>query len=286
MIRGLFLLALLVLTQPASAGEKMCIFGMGGQSNAEGFGERPGPNVPNTVWLYKTSSPFWEIANDATNAGSMRPNFGSEIYNLTGVRVLFVKNTVTGGFQTDAGNGISSGPASASWDVNGTATPTMLTALTNAMTWALAAGFDAKHCGMLWAQGEAEGNGIVWNPTVVTKQIYKDALITMIGRFRTEFGSTYPFYIFKTGALSNQVLALPANSGLDVGYAAVRAAQEEVALLSSSNLIVSRMALAGQARNQLIDPATVGVHWNQDLNDAMGLDAARRVVASGLWDRW
>lgn len=286
MIRSLLPLLLLALAQPAIAGEKMCLFGMGGQSNAEGFGERAGPNVPNTVWLYQTTSPYWSIANEVAGNGSMRANFGSEFYNLTGIRVLFVKNTVNGGFQTDAGNSISSGPASASWDVNGTATPTMISTLNAAMTWALAAGFDAQHCGMLWAQGEAEGNGIVWNPTVVTKQIYKDALITMIGRFRTELGSTYPFNIIKTGALSNAVLALPANSGLDGGYAQVRAAQEEVAALSSYNLIASRMALAGQARNQLIDPNTVGVHWNQDLNDAMGLDAARRVVASGLWNRW
>lgn len=279
----------------ALAAEKMCIIGDGGQSNGTGFGERPGPNVPNTVWLYSSSLPNkWEVANDhGPGAGSVRPAFGSEFYNLTGIRVLFVKNTVNGGFQTDAGNSVSSGTPDKSWDVLGTATPAMIVELKAAEAWAIAAGFDAKQCGLRWTQGEADSNGIVWNSTVVTKQIFKNAFNTMGGRFRAEFGSSYPIYIFKIGALSNAVLALPANAGLDGGYAEVRAAHEEVSVEGPHNaagvplnFIASRMALAGQARNQLIDPNTVGVHWNQDLNDSMGRDAARRIVASGLWNRW
>jgi hypothetical protein len=291
---GLIALASLAtaVPAPAFASEKMCLFGIGGQSNATGFGERNGPNVPNTVWVYSVAAAGWGgFAQDplppVTGGGSMWPAFGSEFHNLTGIRVLFVKNTVNGGFQTDAANGIGGGPASASWDVNGTATPSMIAALQSALNWAASSGYDVKLCGMLWAQGEAEGNGIFQFPATVTKAVYKSAHLTMEGRFRTAFSDpAFPFYIFRTGSLSSAVLSMPANAGIDTGYAQVRAAQEEIVAASSYNLMASRMSLAGAARNQLIDPATSGVHYNQDLNDAMGLDAARRIVASGLWNRW
>lgn len=282
------LMPLLLLAPPAVAAEKMCIFGIGGQSNT-GYGERLGPLVPNVVWSWSSAN-NWSFANDVSN-GSPWPNFGSEFHNLTGLRVMFVRNTVNGGFQTDAGNAIGSGPPSASWDVNGSATPAMIAELQAALTWATGVGFDAKLCGMLWVQGEAEGNAFVQFPSLVTPAIYKAAHRTMRGRFRAAFGTSFPMYIFRTGMLSLPMLVWLQNTqGLayDNGYSAVRAAQEDLAAEDEFSLMASRMALAGGQRNQLRDPNPPGpgVHWNQDLNDAMGLDGARRVVASGLWNRW
>lgn len=288
-LKGVTLALLLLSFATADAAEKMCVFGMGGQSNAEGFGERSGPNVPNTVWNFKVAAPYWEMANDIGNKGSMRPTFGSEFYNLTGIRVLFVRNTVNGGYQTDAANGISGAPdPGASFDVNGTATPAMIAAINAAMNWAASAGgFHVKPCGMLWSQGESEGNGIFQFPAIVTKTIYKNAFLTMTARFRTAFSDpAFPFYIFRTGALSNEVLSIPALAGIDTGYSQIRDAQEELAVASPYNLMASRLSLQGHARNQMVLPFTQGVHYNQDLNDEMGLDGARRVVASGLWNRW
>jgi hypothetical protein len=285
-MRGICWLAsvVLLLTLPSEAiAKKVCVFPIGGQSNAVGSSERPGPLVPYPVWVYVPNAPTpWRYANDPLpggGTGSPWPAYGSEFYHQTGVTVLFVQTSMNGGYQTDVGRNINNPPLSESWDVSGTRVPNAFALTDAALAWTTSIGLDAKVCGVLWFQGESEANGISWNPTVVTKAIYKTALQTMIGRFRDKYSPTLPFYIFRTGAPK---AGSPPSMTAANGYAAVREAQEETAAELPATLIATRRALTHAVRSMLVDD----IHLNQAANDELGLDAAKRVAASGLWNRW
>lgn len=265
--------------------QKLCIFPIGGQSNAAGQAERRGPDVPFPVQVYSIAN-GWSYGNDPLphgGLGSPWPAFGSEFYNLTGETIMFVQTAFNGGYQCDVNRNITPNNPVASWDVQGTAVPNAFAEIDAALAWAASLGIDARVCGMNWFQGESEGNGISWYPNIMNKQIYKTALKTMIDRFQTRYtvsgAPKLPFYIFQTGMPR---VGSAASISAGAGYSQVRDAQEETAKEMPGVMIATRLALQSAFRQMMVDD----VHYNQDANNEMGMDAARRVVASGLWNRW
>lgn len=56
--------------------------------------------------------------------------------------------------------------------------------------------------GIIWMQGERDANAI--NDGVMSEKDYKSALISLIDRFREEFGQEIPFFIVQTGYQSGR----------------------------------------------------------------------------------
>lgn len=249
----------------------MAVYVIGGQSNARGVGDSalsPNPS-PGTVYQYYQGV-FSEVTNEVGNLpgtrGSMWPSFGINHYRLTGTKICFVQTAKDGTGQmqqSDQGNG--------DWGSTDTLFTYAMAQANAAIAAANAAGYIAVFGGFFWCQGENDARYI--NDLTITKQNYKDSLTFMISRYRTYFGANAPFYIWQTGKDINHS---------DVGYSAVRAAQQEVCDENPlRNKMVSTNGFDFIARGLMSDD----VHWNQAALNEQGTVGAEMVV-NGLDLQW
>jgi hypothetical protein len=177
------------------------------------------------------------------------------MYNkITGRNVCFVPAAVDGTLQYG-------GTGATTWDTTGTLFSTSVTLANAALSALSSAGYNPIFKGVLWSQGECDAIAI--NAATETQAQYKSAFQTMIANYRAQFGADMPFYISRTGM---------DNTGSDVGYAAIRQAQEAVADGDVNTFIVFRGAL---------DYTTL--HYQvQGQYNTMGYEMARNVIATEL----
>ena len=189
------------------------VFLIGGQSNAQGQGDSSLSPIPTTDTVYQYYNSLITQAQDPignAETGSAWTSFGIKWNKLTGRRICFVPAAVSSSAQVAAAD---IGPGN--WDTTGTLFDTSVTLLNDALAALTAAGYNPLLRGILWSQGERDAGAIT--SATITKAQYKSALTTMIANYRTEFGSTLPFFIFRTGGADS------------VGRTDIMAAQGEVA---------------------------------------------------------
>ncbi len=258
------LVAVLAADAPAlSAGEPIDVFLVAGQSNAKGAGDASAsPQVP-AGWVYEFYSNKIRVANDpvgGASTGSAWPAFGIAYHTATGRRILFVPCAVGGTAQeaaADSGNG--------NWDVNSPLLADSMTEVDVAMAAAAKAGYAPVFKGVLWAQGERDGEAMNNGVQGVSQAGYEAALKTMIATYRAHFGSAMPFFLFKTGT----------EVGLnDVGFASVRAAQEDVGQSDPYAFVVFRGAYDFWWQMEMKNY----VHYAQPGYNEMGTDGAGNVA--------
>jgi hypothetical protein len=254
--------------------EEMDVFLIGGQSNAVGnSGASGGANSPDpqaeTVYQYYLNT-FGQVTNEVgqANTGSAWPSFGIAWNNETGRKICFVPSAADGTGQvalSDTGFG--------NWSPTGTLWQTSVDRTNAALLAIEAAGFKPVFRGVLWHQGENDGNKI--NDATITQSDYQTGLTNMIADYRTEFGSEMPFYIYRTGTRV---------SASDTGFAAVRAAQEAVA---AANPLVTKVvffnALEFPNRSLMVDQ----YHYTQAGYNEMGRISAENILAMNdlYWQR-
>ncbi len=118
--------------------------------------------------------------------------------------------------------------------------------------------------GIVWMQGERDANAI--NDSKQTNEEFKEALKSVITRFRASLGDNIPFFIVKTGYQTDRPQA---------GNDAVRAMQDEVAkelknvyvVYNDTNLFIEKKWMHDK------------VHYNQS-----GLDDIGNVIAQKIYN--
>jgi hypothetical protein len=260
--------------------KRLCVFGIGGTSNAIGAGD-PGksPKVPPAVLAYDVRNRKIVPGNDplpqSGGTGSPWPAFGAAFNSATGMNVMLVQ-CAGGGYQT--AKLWSRDKRGEHWDVGGSRVSLMFLALDDALKEAKRAGYDARLSGVLWCHGETEGAAFFHIPDFLTPDEYKAVFRTMVERFRRYYSPTLPFYIFRTGSPDPKGPA----AAIEPGYAMVRAAQEELARTLPNVIIASRLAVQFAQRGQLL----ADILYNQDANNELGRNGASNVAASKLWNVW
>lgn len=241
------------------------VFLVAGQSNADGRGDSTKSvyAVDGTFQYFNSLKKVFRNVGSPSSRGSFGPSFANEYYRITGRHVLFVDAAVGGAAQTVAADNGTDG----NWDTTGTRFNNAVTMTTNALAAAQAAGYTTNFKGVIWCQGEQDGRKI--DEGVITKAIYKAALVKMIGRFRAIYGQTMPFIMSRIGYRNGEA---------DSGYVYVQEAQEEVCFADSNkNIMGFRDAGSFRDRGLFID----AVHYTQDGYSQMGLSLAR-AAATGV----
>lgn len=242
------------------------VFLIAGQSNAQGWvTPATSPTVP-AGKVYQYYNGLFSAANDPVgnaNTGSAWPAFGIEYNAITGRLVCFVPAAFAGTSQTVAAN-----TGQGTWDTTGTLFDTSVARLNAALSYLIQNRYAPVFKGVLWCQGENDANAI--NTSLINQTTYILAFQKMIGRYRGVYGKNMPFYIFKTGTIQ---------TGSDVGYASVRAAQEQVSNTDSLTVIVFRGAYDFKARGMMQST----YHYTQPAYNEMGRIAADNIVG-GRWN--
>jgi hypothetical protein len=254
------------------------VFLIAGQSNALGY--IPGaasvtsPSVPSGKVLQYYNGAI-SNANDPVGAavmGSAWPAFGVTYYaSTTGHLILFVPDAIGGSCQTPQGVQGTGGPPSEDY-WSDTTSPggfwaNSVNSVKAAETALTAAGYTPTFKGVLWDQGECGAEGGV-DENLITGAQYQSALAQMIAAYRVQFGSSMPFYIFRTGTHINAV---------DAGYAAVRQAQENISASDSNSWVVFRDAVNFPAEGLM---QSDGLHYSQIGYNEMGTQGAANVVGA------
>lgn len=247
------------------------VFLIAGQSNAEGRGTSgSSPTVPTGKVLQYVNG-VTSDANDpvgGANTGSAWPSFGITYYNLTHRKIAFVEAAVGGASMATAAQS-----SNGTWDSDGTLYGSATTSLNAALTDLAKAGYKPTFRGVLWSQGETDADAI--NAATISATTYQSALTSLIARFRTDYGSTLPFYIFKTGTRTG---------GSDTGYAAVRDAQDTVDAADIYTRVVFHGAVSFLARGLMQGTW----HYTQDGYNEMGRAGAESVMLgrdAGLFEK-
>lgn len=256
--------------------EEIDVFLIAGQSNARGVGTRtlsPNPSA-NTVYQYYQGT-FSQVTDEVgldpvteSNRGSAWPSFGITWNKATGRKICFVPTGVDG-----TGLLAASDTGFGNWSPSGTLYSNSVTQLGNAITAIQSAGMTPVLRGVLWHQGENDGNKV--NDGTITGTDYQNALVTLIANYRTAFGANLPFYIFRIGTRT---------TASDTGFLAIRQAQVNVANNDSLlTRVVFYNAISYQARSLMSDQ----YHYTQAGYNEMGQVGAENIlnVGSYMWQR-
>ncbi|HEY2071234.1 MAG TPA: sialate O-acetylesterase [Rhizomicrobium sp.] len=254
--------ALLASPPALAAAGPVDVFLVAGQSNAKGAGDASAsPQVP-ADWVLEFYSNKIRIANDpvgGASTGSAWPAFGIAYHTATGRRILFVPCAVGSTAQEAAADS-----GAGNWDVNSPLLADSMTEVDVAMAAAAKAGYAPVFKGVLWVQGERDGEAINNAMKGVSQAGYETALKRMIATYRAHFGSTMAFFLFKTGT----EVGLP-----DTGFAAVRAAQEDVGQSDPYAFVVFRGAYDFWWRLLM----KTDVHYTQAGYNEMGMGGGNNV---------
>lgn len=244
----------------------MRVFAIVGQSNAVGQADLSGGLSPQTTigtaFQFKNGGIY--PANDPIadgSHGSAWPQFATSYANLTGETVGLIQTAVSGSSllaAADSGQG--------NWSPTGTLYQASILTINAGLTAFAAVGHHVKFSGILFLQGEAEGGAINSGISGVTGPNYQAALIALIARYRAEYYSTLPFYIFRIGT---------AVGVSDNGLSVIRAAQENVSAADSNSPIVFRGTVDFPSRGLMTD----AVHYSQVGYNEMGHYGALSIIA-------
>lgn len=240
------------------------VFLIAGQSNARGRGDYTTSVIPETGTAYQyysgTISPAIDPIGPA-DTGSAWTAFAVSYFRATGRKIAFVPAAVGGSAQAaaaDGGNGNWDAPSGSNllYGISVTATHDAMTAFTTA-------GYTPKFKGILWCQGEQDGDEI--RNFTITLADYKAAFKAMITRYQTEFGPNTSLYIFRTAR----------------GYTDIQDAQEQVPDEMSNVYMVFRDSTDFTILNGLLQGDST--HYTQAGYTIMGRKGAEQVV-SGKYD--
>jgi hypothetical protein len=220
------------------------LFLVAGQSNARG---ELGLNTLSDLRHQYRSSTIISL--------SAWPAFGVRYYALTGRNVAIVNTRSGAGSQT-----IEAAPTLTrkNWDTTGALVPASMTTLDSVL--ALSPVYHLK--GIIWSQGEQDQRYIL--DGTLTPERYRQALETMIARYRDKYGPTLRFYIVRTGR---------ATSGDHKGWRGIRSMQEAVANADPYTSIAYRGTVGFPDRGLMLDGDEN--HYSKD-----GLIIVGRAVAS------
>lgn len=252
------------------------LFAVGGQSNAVGRGDSstsPNPNAGEALeYVYDTDTivdPLDDPVdgnNDAANTGSAWPKFCVDYYSLLSQPIAIVGAAKGGSAQVaaaDSGNG--------DWDT-GSLDEDLISYVNAAISKLEGSGHTVTFRGILWHQGERDAQEI--DSSGISKSDYKTALQNMISRFRTEFGSDMPMWIFELGRPNDSDTA---------GFQDVRAAQREVVLDDQNNYLISDRQKEFPSLGYMAD----NLHYDQAGLNLMGsagaLNVASRVSPTAIF---
>ncbi len=247
-------------------GSAVDVFLIAGQSNAVGWdGSASGSPRVSAGKVLQYHAGALSDGNDPVgnaNGGSAWPAFGNAYYSMTGHTVVLVPAAVPGTGQVAA-----SDTGAGNWSASGTLFADSVSKLDTALSALRSAGHVPTFGGVLWDQGENDAVAI--HAGTITSADYTGGLTSMIARYRAHYGASMPLFIFQTGTSPS----LP-----DSGFAAVRAAQADVATGDPYACIVFTGASSFASRGMMVD----AYHYTQAGYNEMGSTGAAGLVASGL----
>ncbi len=250
-------LAFLLATPAAWAGARpIDVFLVAGQSNALGEGDATLSPVPPPGTVLQFFHNRIEPGNDpvgGASSGSAWPAFGIAYYNANASRKVLFVPAAMGGTAQEAAADIGAG----NWDTGSPLLAASMHATDLAMTALSQAGYTPVFKGVLWSQGESDAGAINNNVLNVSQSSYESALKNMIAAYRAHFGGTMEFFIFKTGTQSD---------ASDVGYQAVREAQEDTGASDPYSVVAFRGAYDFWWRGEM----SSDVHYTQAAYNEMG----------------
>jgi hypothetical protein len=239
------------------------VFLVAGQSNARGRGDSTLSPHPESGTAYSYYNGQIAEAIDPVgpaDTGSAWPAFAIEYYKLTGRKIAFIPFGMGGSAMAAAADDGQDGD----WDAGGEWYGPSVQAVHDALAAFSSNGYVPEFRGILWAQGEADGNAIRATPPTISINDYKAAFEAMITRYQTDLGSNTSLYIFRTAR----------------GYTDIQDAQEQVATEMNNVHMVFRNAADFQSRGLLQGDST---HYTQPGYNEMGRIGAEAVV-SGRYD--
>lgn len=219
------------------------LFLVAGQSNARG------PTGLNDLAYLRE-----QYRSDRILGMTAWPAFALTYRSLTGRNVAIVNTRSGGGSQTMEANPTL---ANKNWDTTGFLVPASIKTADSVLALGR---YELR--GILWSQGESDSRFI--QSRTITPQRYRQALQTMIGRYRAHYGPTVPFYIIRTGR---------STLGDDYGWRAVRRMQEEVAAADPYTHIAYRGTVNFPAKGLMHNEN----HYNTEGYRRLGRAAARYV---------
>lgn len=252
-----------------SAVNEIDIFLIAGQSNAKGAGDSALSLDPviGTVFQYNSATGLTYgqdiigSGSSAAQTGSAWPAFGVTYYNITGRKICFVNAAVNATTNTAAAPNTNG-----TWDTTGVLFDTSVSRVQQALSVLTTLGYTPVFKGVLWGQGENDAIGI--NSAAITQADYIAAFQKLIRRYRGVFGSRMPFYIFRTGTITNQS---------DAGFAQIREAQVQVANGDSLTNVVFYNAIDFPGRGLMNVDET---HYLQAGYNEMGRIGAQNVLTA------
>lgn len=253
------------------------IFLLAGQSNMVGLalaGETPIKPGIAKQWYSGALTDLTDDPVGAANTGSMCPAFAAEYYRRTGRGVIFVPAAVLGsGLQSVAGggSGVSNTWSAAAGSGGAAYRVAAITALNAAKAEATSAGLAWQFAGVLWCQGEADGDAIGTSVVGASKAGYVAEFTTLLAYFEAQTfnaAGKMPMLIIRTGTRSP-------NSGAYISaYQDIRDAQDTCARTLPGVFMAFTGAVNFLTRNMMQDT----YHWNQAAQDEVGVSVA--MVAS------
>lgn len=245
------------------SGTVVDLFVSAGQSNAEGRGSSASsPVVTNGVFLSSTGSFTSPMADPVGGAatGSMWPAFSNEWFALTGRNSVFI-DCATGGTElVDNGN-------KPDWSPTGTLRDETITAILSAIaSIRLSASYQLGNVYIMWCQGESDAQ--VGNSAVVTRAIYKQALIDLAEYFKSHISNMKGMYVIRTGRMAG-------GSAVEQDWQDIRLAQEDACAESDLLTMVYRGTGSWPALSYMVDE----LHYNQSALNITGKCAARGVYS-------
>jgi hypothetical protein len=241
-----------------SSGLSVDLFGIVGQSNAEGRGtsaEAPGP----VSALFVSGSTVTTVLADpvgGASTGSMWPQFAHDWKRLTGRKAAFVECA-------EGGTKLLPDTAGSNWSPSGSLRGAAVTAINNAITTLDGSAFVVNNVYLLWCQGEGDAASI--NGTTITGPLYEQALEDLATYFKSNIPDMVTMGVIQTGK--------DADDATEDDFAAIRLAQENACTDSANLVMLYRGAFSFDARGMMED----NVHWSQE-----GLNLAGKCSATAL----
>ena len=245
------------------------LFLLAGQSNACGMGDSAKSNLNHSDNAFEYDvllneikplkdpvGQIWENLEKAKR-GSISPAFSKAYADISHQKVIMLTAARGGSsccIKADMNN-------YGTWDTSGHLL--LLPVAVKKAKMAIAkTGLPLK--GIIWVQGERDANAI--NDNKQTKEEFKEALKSVITRFRDSLGDNIPFFIVKTGYQTDRPQA---------GNDAVRAMQDEVAkelknvyvVYNDTNLFIEKKWMHDK------------VHYNQSGLDDIGTTIAQKIYS-------
>lgn len=247
------------------------IFLLAGQSNMVGKAFAGQTPIKAGIAKQYYSSALTDLTGDpigAADAGSMCPAFAAEYYRRTGRGVIFVPTAVLGsGLQSVSGGGVSNTWSAAAGTGGAAYRVAAITALNAAKAAATAASLAWQFAGVLWCQGEADGDAIGTSVSGASKAGYISEFGTLIAYFEAQTGNAsgkMPMLIIRTGTRSP-------NSGAYVAaYQDIRDAQDTCVRTYPGVYMAFTGAVNFLGRNMMQDT----YHWNQTAQSEVGVSTA------------